>query len=296
VEAVGTVKDAPAGRPPLRRPERSRRPDVPLSFSTLTVLEDCPARFYATQVLKIDEPDDGSWHSEAEVVLDPEDQSPLTVKEATAFGLAVHEVLEATAGRRWIRPTEGEIASRLVARGLDAGDQTVLGRATGMIFGFLDSPLGLRVAGERCDVELPLLFDAGGITIRGFADLLVPASDPPLILDYKSNRLDGTTAEAKMEEQYTLQRDLYGLAVARGLGKETVDTAFVFLEAVTEPVELRLGPEELERAQARLDGLTGMLRSGSFFGEDGAARVPCGSCWACEQLADRIADVDRAAV
>jgi ATP-dependent exoDNAse (exonuclease V) beta subunit len=227
-------------------------------------------------------------------VLDPEDQSPLTVKEATAFGLAVHEVLEAAARRRWIRPTEGEIASRLTARGLDATDEAVLGRATGMVFGFLDSALGMRVAAEHCDVELPLLFDAGGITIRGFADLLVPSSEPPLILDYKSNRLEGTTAEAKMEEQYTLQRDLYGLAVARGLGADTVDTAFVFLEAVSEPVEMRLGPAELGQAEARLDGLTAMLRNGAFLGEEGAAHRPCRSCWACERLDDRILAVEQA--
>lgn len=280
---------SPEGRPPLSRPEPSRRPDVPLSFTTLSVLKDCPARFFATQVLKIAEPEGArTWQGQTEVVLDPEEQSPLTVREATAFGLAIHEVLESCAKRRWVRPAAAEIEHRLRLRGLDPSDPDVLDRATVMIFGFLDSELGGKVSAQRCDLEIPLLFDAGGITIRGFADLLCPQSEPPLILDYKSNRLEGTNAEAKMTEQYGLQRDLYGLAVARGLGVECVDTAFVFLEDVSHPVEMRLGRDELEHAGLEVEGLTAMIRTGSFFGQPGAAVRPCGGCWACEQLASRI--------
>jgi ATP-dependent exoDNAse (exonuclease V) beta subunit len=279
------------GRPPLGRPGRSRRPDVPLSFTTLSVLADCPARFFATRVLKLEEPE-SAWaardpEDQEEVALDPEESSPLTVREATAFGSVVHDLLEASAQRRWVRPAESEISARLEGRGLNTGDGRLQERAADMIYGFMDSPLGRRVAGQSCDPETPLLLDAGGITIRGFADLLARDVSPPLILDYKSNNLQGTTAAAKMAEQYDLQRDLYGLAVADGLEAETVDTAFVFLEDVENPVEMRLGQEELARARDRVDSLVTTIRTGSFFGESAAA-IPCGECWACERLESRL--------
>ena len=280
------------GRPPLRRPELSHRPDVPLSFTTLSVLADCPARFFAARVLKLEEPESAWAASDPEdredVVLDPEQQSPLRIREATAFGSAVHELLEACAKRRWVRPVESEIAARLKLRGLDPSDDGILERAATMIHGFLDSDLGRRVVGDRCEVEIPLLFDAGGITIRGFADLLAAEVSPPLILDYKSNNLKGTTATKKMDEQYVLQRDLYGLAVADGLGVDTVDTAFVFLEDSANPVQMQLGPDELTRARNEVNNLIGMIRSGEFFGQPDAAEKPCGDCWACTRLASRI--------
>ncbi len=287
-----SLRTNPTGRPPLRRPERSRRPDVPLSFTTLSVLADCPARFLATMVLKLEEPE-GTWavsdpEDREELVLDPEEQSPLTVRQATAFGSAVHELLEACAKRRWVRPVESEIAARLDLRGLDPSDERILERATAMVYGFLDSDLGRRVATEKCELEIPLLFDAEGITIRGFADLLAADTSTPLILDYKSNRLDGSSAVEKMDEQYGLQRDLYGLAVADGLGVETVDTAFVFLEDVANPVQLQLGPDELTRARDEVSGLVGMIRAGAFLGRPDAAEKPCGDCWACDRLAPQI--------
>ncbi len=225
-------RERPSGKPPLRRPERSGRPDVPLSFSTLSILKDCPARFFATQVLKLEDNEQGA---SGKVVLDPEDRSPLAAREATAFGSAVHEILEACARRQWIRPADSEIGARLKLRGLDPADEHVFERARTMIDGFLESELGRQVSSEQCDVEVPLLFDAGGITIRGFADLLAPGAGPPLILDYKSNNLEGTTAEKKMDEQYGLQRDLYGLAVSTGLPVDTVTTAFVFLRRRGKP-------------------------------------------------------------
>jgi len=91
-----------------------------------------------------------------------------------------------------------------------------------------------------------------------------------------------------MEDQYSLQRDLYGLAVARGLRVETVHTAFVFLEDVANPVEMRLGPDELDLAEDRVEALVEMIRTGSFFGQPGAAEMPCGNCWACTRLKSRI--------
>ena len=277
VDAGGAKHGMPVGKPPFHRPKRTRHPDVPLSFTALNELRQCPTRFYAKRVLRLDEPADG--HSP----LDPQEESPNLVREATSFGTAVHELLEKCATRGWIRPAEAEISAQLELRGFESGDAARLDRASEMIDGFLESPLGAEVAAGRCDVEIPLLVEIDGITVRGFADLLVREASPPLILDYKSNRLDGGPPADKMGE-YGLQRDLYGLAVARALEATEVDTAFVFLEAPDEPVRKRLGEAELSEAAQRIGDLIDLIRNGSFFADTKPAAAPCGSCWACSEL------------
>jgi hypothetical protein len=152
-----------------------------------------------------------------------------------------------------------------------------------MIAGFLDSPLGIEVAASRCDVEIPLLVDVGGVTVRGFADLLLQHSSPPLVLDYKTNNIEGSSPEEKMRG-YELQRDLYGLAVAQTLERDEVDTAFVFLAAPDRPVRMKLGAVELEAAGKRIGELVTMIESGDFFGESNSAARPCGDCWACAKI------------
>ena len=50
--------------------------------------------------------------------------------------------------------------------------------------------------------------------LRGSIDLLVEREGrPPLVLDYKTDRLDGSTPEERAA-RYKVQRDVYALAVA----------------------------------------------------------------------------------
>ncbi len=127
-----------------------------------------------------------------------------------------------------------------------------------MIAGFLDSELGVRVSRTRCDIEVPVLVRLGDVTVRGFADLLDRNSSPPLILDYKTNRLDSKSPAEKMDD-YGLQRDLYGLAVAHAEGAESVETAFVFLEKPAEPVVKLLAYDDLDEARTRIRNLLGEI-------------------------------------
>lgn len=271
-----------SGRPPIDRPAAAAHPDVPLSFTALNEFRECPARFLASRVLRMDPPEEPLW------TLDPEDSSPNLRQASTAFGSAIHELFERCAERRWVAPTMAEIETKLKSQGIAVADGVLPERARSMINGFLASSLGQRVRTERCDIEIPLLVRIRDVTIRGFADLVTRESDPPLILDYKSNRLDGTTAAQKMKT-YELQRDLYGLAVAQAMDTDRVDTAFVFLEDPEAPVVSEYGVEELNEARRELEGIVDAITSGNFFSPvEGITDGPCRDCWACAKLERQI--------
>ena len=277
VEGSGSGDNSPTGRPPLGRPSTPSYPDVPLSFTALSEFTECPTRFYAGRILKLKEPD------EQTISLDPDDLSPNLRREGTKFGSAIHELFETCAGNRWTPPTSRQVSKALESWGLDPTEGTHVQRAESMIAGFLDSELGVRVSRTRCDIEVPVLVRLGDVTVRGFADLLDRNSSPPLILDYKTNRLDSKSPAEKMDD-YGLQRDLYGLAVAHAEGAESVETAFVFLEKPAEPVVKLLAYDDLDEARTRIRNLLGEIAGQEFFGGPGAGHQPCGQCWACEML------------
>src|SRR5690606_24400775 len=152
----------------------------------------------ATRILKLEDPaQTGGAREESEVELDPERELERQI-DPTAFGVAVHRVLEALPARGWRPPTDREIESALREEGVDSTDARDEARA--MVDGFLASELAAEAKGHRADVETGLLVDLDGVIVRGFADLLVRRPERPLILDYKSNRLEGTSVEELMAE------------------------------------------------------------------------------------------------
>jgi ATP-dependent exoDNAse (exonuclease V) beta subunit len=265
------------GSPPLGRPDARSFPMVPLSFSALHEYAECPAMFFATRVLRLEEdgfggPDEG-----------PEG-TPLSGRdEATAFGNAVHDLFEKISKRKWKSPDRGEVEQALEAENLDAGAPGLLERAEAMIEGFLSSDLGSTVRSNESKAEVPLLIRFGEVTMRGFIDLLTEA-EIPIVIDFKTNSLDGTDPEDKMEDGYDLQRDLYALAVAEARHLDTVETAFVFLEEADRPVMKTYARSDLEAARERVEALVSGVLEGSYFGGGGGEAEPCGNCWACERL------------
>lgn len=273
------------GAPPLARPPISAFPEVPLSYSALAQYVECPARFFARRVLKLDEPQSPAGRDDAP--LDPLLEGMPRV-DSTAFGLAVHELLEGLPSRRWQVPGDREIREVLGSHGVTGGREEATARE--MVSGFVASGLGQRVSRARVDVELPLLIEIDGVMVRGFADLLVDFPEAPLILDYKSNQLEGTSINLLMEK-YDLQRNLYALAVSQALGVEQVETAFVFLRDPENPVIDRFDSARLRTAREVVSGLVGAIARGEYLGGQGAERQPCGDCWACDLLSGQIETV-----
>lgn len=271
--------------PPLTRPDFEVFPNVPLSFTSLTEFTECPSRFYARRVLGMSDRFAKVSPRPAE---DPVHASLTERDRATSFGIAVHEILESLGRSRWPRTTGSRIEEALARNDLDSPAD--LERAGEMIEAFIDSDLGRRIAAGEASFEVPLLLSIEGITIRGFVDLLLEG-EPPLMVDYKTNRLEGKSPEEKMGT-YGFQRDLYGLAIARAGNHEEVNTAFVFLERADHPVEALLGPADLARAEEEIRASLREIVEGRFFGGSSAARQPCRDCWACRELS---AQLDQAA-
>ena len=110
-------------------------------------------------------------------------------------------------------------------------------------------------AGARrgCRAEVPILLGVGDTVLRGSIDLLVEREgEPPLVVDYKTDRLGGS-GPAEHAARYETQRTIYALAVAESLGAAEVEVAYVFLERPEEPALTALGPAEMEAGRERLD-------------------------------------------
>ena len=282
IEMVSLAPERPHTRPPIDRPAFSSFPTVPLSYSALSEFVECPARFYASRVLRLDST------GATERPLDPEDSSWTPDYDGTRFGNAVHKLLERIAERGWVPATDGEIESALNEFGVETSDPAVLDRARTMISDFTSSELGEGLRAETVETEANLLLTIGETTLRGAADLISRHSNPPLIVDYKSNRL-GESGPAEKMESYLLQRDLYALAVSRALDAPVVRIAYVFLQAASEPVIFEFGETELAEAEAELERVVGSITSGQYLtASPGAPDGPCGSCWACDRLKDQI--------
>lgn len=269
--------------PPLVRPAEPSFPEVPLSYTALAEYRECPACFYAKRILKLRDPQDEN--AATAEPLDPE-IAPMPRPDASKFGNAVHLLLEKVARRRWVPPVAAEIDATLESEGLES-DSTMTELVRTMITRFVESEFGSEIAGRRSDAELSLLIDVDGVMIRGFADLLVRDMDPPLILDYKTNQLEGTSIDEVMKK-YELQRDLYALAVRQALEVESVETAFVFLRDPEHPVRDIFDESRLAEAGQRISGLVGDIVAGRYLGGPEARVQPCGDCWACELLAGQI--------
>ena len=253
---ASTVPDA--GEPPNEDPPPSpsgplATPLRPLSYSALAEHGRCGYRFYVERVLGLEPPPE------------EEERGGGSRGERLGFGNAVHSLLESSARAGWSAPSPERVAAVLAAENLDPMPERVA-EVLNLIHGWSASPLcaELAQAGTRVDAELPLLMRLGGTVIRGKIDVMArPADGPPLLIDYKTDRLDGASP-AEAAAKYSDQRLLYALAAARATGAERVRVAHVFLEAPHQPEEVELGKAELDEARASLEARVEAIASGHF--------------------------------
>ncbi len=178
-------------------------------------------------------------------------------------GRAVHALLEWSQANAWGEPDPELI--RRVAASAEVGAEANL--PDEVLIAPLRAWLGssffaerVRNA-ERSRVEVPLLIEVAGTVLRGSIDLLVETDGaPPLIIDYKTDRLDGATP-AELAGRYEIQQAIYALAVAEARNVEEVELAYVFLERADEPVVVRWGPDQLIAARVRLEAEIEQIRS-----------------------------------
>ncbi len=163
-------------------------------------------------------------------------------EDRAAHGIAVHSLLEWSQANGWREPPAEAEALEAIRAWL------------GCAF-FAER---VRDA-ERSRAEVPFLLALPGAVMRGSIDLLVEAAGrPPLVVDYKTDRL-GTATPAEQVQRYETQRDLYALAVSEARGVDEVEVAYVFLERPEEPVVETLDRAAIEagrqRLEAKIEGL-----------------------------------------
>ncbi|HEY6730749.1 MAG TPA: UvrD-helicase domain-containing protein [Solirubrobacterales bacterium] len=253
------------GTPPLddRRPPLV--PSRPLSYTAISAYGECPYRFYMERVL-------GLAQSESQPNSEGE---PSAREERTARGAAVHALLEWSEANEWAEPAPELVIRHAVAVGLTprprAGSDIDPSRGLAEellepVRQWISSPLRERIAAQatRTRAEAPLLLGIGGTVLRGSIDLLVERDGaPPLVIDYKTDRLDGASS-AERAAGYEVQRSIYALAVAEALDAEEVEVTYVFLERPEEPATTVLGGAEMDAARTKLERAIAEIKRGEF--------------------------------
>jgi ATP-dependent helicase/nuclease subunit A len=269
-----TRRDAAADRPlgegppPLVKRKPPIVPSRPLSYTAISAYEECPYRFYMERVLGLD--GGGSRLSptgrQTATALDEGGAAtPSAREERTARGAAVHALLEWSQANSWREPSE-ELAQRhAVAAGLDPG-KTNAATLLEPVRGWLGSNLCERIGtnATRVRAEVPILLGVGDTVLRGSIDLLVEREgEPPLVIDYKTDRLDGS-GPTEHAARYETQRTIYALAVAESLGAPEVEVAYVFLERPEEAAITKLDSPAMEAGRQRLENAIHQISHGEF--------------------------------
>jgi ATP-dependent helicase/nuclease subunit A len=276
-----------AGPAPLveRRPPAT--PSRPLSYSALSAYEECPYRFYLERVLDLG--DRGRpFNRIADETTTASGPARAAREERTARGAAVHSLLEWSQANGWQEPSEEAVRRHAVAAGLDPETDAQLDDLLAPVRGWLGSAL-LRdrvLGGGAVRAEVPILLGIGGTVLRGSIDLLVERPGAaPLVVDYKTDRLDGS-APADHVSRYETQRTIYALAVSESRQASEVDVAYAFLERPEEPGVERLGPREMESGRERLTATIERIGSGEFPVATAENRgwTLCGGCPALESM------------
>jgi ATP-dependent exoDNAse (exonuclease V) beta subunit len=242
--------DGPAEVQPPSRPVERPVPRT-LSYSALAEYGRCGYRFYVERVLGI--PSTSGLAVPA--------AGSDSVISGTERGILVHELLEALDFRRPQRPDEAPA---------DVGD---------LIGGFIGSSLFRRLAAAReLRREEGFSFLLGDALITGVLDAVASErSGRTLIVDYKSDRLEGADPAAVAEREYRVQRLIYALAALRA-GAQTVEVVHLFLERPEEPVSAAYGRAEIEHLERELLALASGALRGDFTVTDEPCVSVCNGC------------------
>jgi hypothetical protein len=256
--ASGTPPPLPASRP-------RTVPNRPLSYTAIAAYEECAYRFQMERVLGLAESGRTSSRTAESTAIEAEEGSGARDR-AAARGAAVHSLLEWSQANEWREPPADLTGSHAAAAGLDPGNG-LEAELLEPIRAWLASDFlheRVLVPGSRARAEVPLLLGVGGATLRGSIDLLVERDgSPPLVVDYKTDRLGGASP-AERGGRYATQQAIYALAVSEARGADEVEVAYVFLERPGEPVVRLLDAAAMERGREELTGTIARIAAGEF--------------------------------
>jgi hypothetical protein len=137
-------------------------------------------------------------------------------------------------------------------------------RVARFVDAYCASPLAARLAslpGARA--ERPFTFEHDGVLIRGRLDVHWHEGEQALVVDYKSNALDGREPAEIVDAEYTLQRLVYALVCLRG-GATEVEIAYQFLERPEHVVSAAFTADDVPELEAALSAAIARIRAGEF--------------------------------
>ena len=259
---LALFEEIPAGRPPvgIELPELAAIPAPPLhdvrrlSYSALALYERCSYRFFAERVLGLP-PRDRPTADRGDGVA--------AGLAATEIGDAVHRLLELIPLAAPTAPSRPELAETV--RGwYPEVSEGELDRIAVLVAAYCASPMAARLAGlEGARPERPFTFEHDGVLIRGRLDVHWQDGDSALVVDYKSNALEGRAPAEIVESEYTLQRLVYALVCLHG-GATEVEIAYQFLERPDDVVSTTFTADDTVELEAELSAAIGRIRAGEF--------------------------------
>ncbi len=231
-------------RPPVHDVRR-------LSYSALALFERCSYRFYAERVLG----------------LPPRERRVASVTggglAATEIGDAVHRLLELVPLDAPRAPSRSQLAETVRGWYSDVSDAE-LDRIAALVDAYCASPLAARLASlEGARPERPFAFTHDDVLIRGRLDVLWQEGDRALVVDYKSNALEGRAPAEIVDAEYVLQRLVYALVCLRA-GADDVEIAYQFLERPDDVVSTTFTRDDVAELESELSAAIARIRAGEF--------------------------------
>ncbi len=257
----------PAPEPPP--PAEPAPPVSALSYSSLGEYKRCGYRFYVERVLGLPPVDRPDGPREAVAGLAPTDR-----------GVLVHDLLERLEFRRPIKPTAAMISAAAQRTGIGSRlTDTDAAEAADLVERFAATELCARLGrATQVSREERFAFMLGGALVVGALDVL--AREPggrSLVVDYKTDRLDGADPREVVDRAYTTQRLVYALAALRA-GAGEVEVAHVFLDGAHEPVTVTFSREDAPELEDRLSALADGVMQREFAVTEAPHRAVCQGC------------------
>ena len=257
-----------AGAPPVGR----------LSYSSLESYRRCGYRFYLERVARLQRAMAKLADAAGEPV--PETLSGLV------RGSVVHELLERFDFARPALPSAEEVAERLESHGVSFEAADLVG-IRDLLDRFAGSELRARLAAASpVRRELPFAFtlrphgkSGASLLVNGVVDVhaLERGSESALVVDYKSDPVEGLDLAAICDEKYGTQRLIYALAALRS-GSPSAEVVHLFLERPAEPVIAAYSAADLPRLERELLDLAEGVIEGRFEPTADPHRDLCATC------------------
>jgi ATP-dependent exoDNAse (exonuclease V) beta subunit len=232
LEQIAAPPAAPELPPLVALPEPPLHRVRKLSFTSLSLFEQCAYKYYARYGLGMSErPVEGEGAGE---------------RSGTEIGSAVHALLEEI---DLAAPVVPELEDELIRR---------------LVTAYCESDLARRVAAlPGVEKERHFTFEHDGVLVHGFLDAFQFADGRALVVDYKTNVLGESSPEEIVDQDYRLQRLVYALACFRA-GAEEVEVVYHFLERPEAPVEAVFSRADAPELEAELSAAIARIQAGEF--------------------------------